>query len=166
MNNSTWEINLKEYQKTGTPIWYRNIVYMSCPAFVQGRDVVYVGASKETYKINKDGIVSGGYWISPTLNREDPKAEYTLKKVNLKYKSAGATTITIEGSGDGGVTWVNGNHTTVALASSSIYLRRAVQHLNVTGPDVRFRLTFPSNYLVEIFHWDVEMLQRGNLKSE
>lgn len=168
--NSTWEFDVREFIRGAQTVWHKTDRYVSCPAFVQGRDIVYVGASRETFKINKDGIYSGAYWISPTLNRDNPKAEYTLKSLTLHYRCiSGATTLTVEGSGNGGGSWTNGNHTTLTIAQTSV-INRAVQHWDetrgITGRDVRFRISFPSDDIVEIFDWEPELIEGGDLGAE
>ncbi len=166
--NSTWEFDLREFQNKGTQVWHRSVRYMSCPAFVNGRDVVYVGPSRVTYKINKDGYDSSGYWVSPCLCREpnDPEAEYTLRRLVLRYSALATASLTVEGSGDGGQTWTNGNYTTLSLTATTGAINRAAQFFNITGRDPRFKITFPSNTLVEIFSAHVELIRRGNLKYE
>lgn len=168
MINSTWEFDLREFQNKGAIVWHRSNRYVSCPAFVNGRDTVYVGTSRVTYKINKDGFDATPYWISPCLAREEnnPEAEYTIRRAVIRYMSGAAANLTVEGSGDGGQTWVAGNFTNVVLAITTSSLNRAMQAFNVTGRDPRIRITYPSNTLVELFSMRVELIRRGNLKYE
>ena len=168
--NSTWEIDLEEFVNTGKPVWHKMDQYMSCPEFIQGRDLIYVGADRITYKINKDGIAIGAYWTSPTLNRGNTKAIYTLKDVTLHYRClSGASTLTVQGSGDGGGTWVTGNHATLTIAQTTS-LRRAVQHWDgttgVTGRDVRIKISFPIDDIVEIFDWEPTLIEQEALGYE
>ncbi|KKK75221.1 hypothetical protein LCGC14_2875900 [marine sediment metagenome] len=104
--------------------------------------------------------------MSPVLNRENREAEYSIVQVILRYQAAAATTLVVEASNDGGVTWTAGNKTTLTLAATTKEGRRAVQGFQLGGYDLRFRITFPTDELVTILSWRADLLELGDLGVE
>ena len=163
--NTTWELSLEKFQQTQKAVWHRHVRYMSCPLFAAGRDFYYVGESRTSWKINKDGYISGGYWVSPSLNNNQEE-ELTIKALFLRFQAPSITTFGIQASGDGGVNWVNGNRGAgFAVPATTTGIKRISDFFNVTGYDVRFRLNFPAA-LLHGFEWEARVVVRGNLKRE
>ena len=134
-------------------------------AIGEGRNIEFAGADNIVREYNTDAVC-GGYWISPMLNRDERETGFDLSTVTIRYEAEANTTILIEGSGDGGKTWVAGRKPTVDLMATTNELRRAIQSFEVSGYDTRFRLTFPTDQKVVVKSWRVDLVVRGGSRSE
>ena len=160
-----WIFDFGRWRATGEVIWFRRTEVMNRMAIVESNNLIFAGADRIIREFNLAGF-AGGYWISPMLNRADREAEFDLAKVILRYEASAATSIVIEGSGDGGVTWVAGRDTTVSLTPTTSELNRATQSFEVSGRDTRFRITFPTDAKVIVRSWQAELVQRSEFRSE
>jgi hypothetical protein len=166
-----WILDFTRLKEHNEVVWQRHTRQIDRIVSVGGSDVYYATSDGDVSKINRDSLVSGSFWISPTLNRKSQFSEYTLSRVSVHYRSKdGATTIVIEGSGDGGVTFSAGNSASAVITQTTggelQRVRMAFDNTRITGPDLRFKVIFPSAQKVVITGWEVEMIQRGNLEEE
>ena len=104
----------------------------------------------------------GGTWESVSLARgRDKGADYTIKEIFVEYICDGASTLKVEASADGGVTW-----TTVSITTSDTNggVEEKVAHFNITGKDprVRFDLGLASDN-IRIIGLKARMIERANL---
>jgi hypothetical protein len=162
-----WRFDVQAFLGEKQIVWHRRVRTMNRPTLVKGQDLLFMGAEYTTKQFNRASVASGGYWNSPTLNKEMPQADYTLVEVTVRYLAEAATTLIIEGSGDGGDTWVAG-YTASADLTVSGGVQRARQHFSgVTGPDLRFRIRYPSDAKVLLLDtWEAQIIQRGEVESE
>lgn len=161
----TWIFDFARFLATQETIWFKRVEVMNRLAFVAGTDLIFAGSDNNVREYDKTAYC-GGQWISPMLNRMDTEKEFDLATVTIRYEALAATTIVIEGSGDGGNTWVAGRKATVSLAATNGEERRAVQSFEVSGYDTRFRITYPTDTLVTIKKWQVDLVERGDDRSE
>lgn len=161
----SWILDFGKLQAIQVSTWHRRVEVMNRLAIVESKNLVFAGADSIVREYNTSAVC-GGYWISPMLNRGEREAEFDLATVTLRYEAEAATTILIEGSGDGGVTWVTGRKATVNLAATTKGIKRAVQSFEVSGYDTRFRLTFPTDQKVVIRSWKADLVRRGDSRSE
>jgi len=120
--------------------------------------------------ITQDGSTITAYWTSPTLNREDRGYAFSLTYLQLYLSAAGATTITVHASGDGGNNWVErlqeeGGAATIAVDGTSGETRTVVVGFNVTGYDLRFRIQYTTDVIVKVFGYRARLIRRGLLDS-
>lgn len=163
---ATYSINIERLITRQEQVWHRNTRIMTRPALVRGTDIIYMDESEFTQLIDLDILDADGYWTSPTLNKGNRKAEYTITRVVIRYESAVSSSIVIEASGDGGETWESGFTTPVLLRPTGGKILRAVQGFNVTGMDVRFRVELPSDALVRLHEWSAEVILRDQVKPD
>ena len=162
---TSWILDFGRLQSESVSTWFRRAEVMNRLAIVEGRNLVFAGADNIVREYNTDAVC-GGYWISPMLNRDERETEFDLSTVTIRYEAEANTTILIEGSGDGGKTWVVGRKPTVDLIATTNELRRAIQSFEVSGYDTRFRLTFPTDQKVVIKSWRADLVVRGGSRSE
>jgi hypothetical protein len=161
----SWILDFGRLQAERVSTWFRRAEVMNRLAIVEGRNLVFAGADNIVREYDTDAVC-GGYWISPMLNRDDRETEFDLATITLRYEADGNTTILIEGSGDGGKTWVVGRKPVVDLIATTNELRRAIQSFEVSGYDTRFRLTFPTDQKVVVKSWRADLVVRGGSRSE
>lgn len=164
--STAWVFDFAAFQINRTIRWYRRTRSMNRLVAVQSKDLYYSGSDFITRRYDKLSVISGAYWESPTLNRKDPRAEYMLNRVVLKYRADSATTITIQASGDGGLTWTSGFKSAVTVNETDKEIRRAFQGFEVSGYDLRFRILYPSDATVLLYDWVATLVERGNIGSE
>lgn len=160
-----WILDFGRLQSEGVAVWFRRAEVMNRLAIVEGRNLTFAGADNIVREYDTSAVC-GGYWVSPMLNRNERETEFDLATVMIRYEAEAATTILIEGSGDGGVTWVKGRKTSVDLAATTNQLRRALQSFEVSGYDTRFRLIYPTDQKVVIKSWRANLVRRGDSRSE
>ena len=124
--------------------------------------------------ITRDGSTVVAYWTSPTLNRESVGHAFSLTYLRLFYSAAGATTITVHASGDGGNNWVEREYdaaaprsevAAIAIDDTSGEIRSVVLGFIVTGYDLRFRIQFTTDVIVKIFGYMPTLVRRGLLDA-
>lgn len=111
--------------------------------------------------VQKDGVSFTAYWESGALNGEEAGKIFTLEQLYLFYTARSVTTLVVKGSGDGGETWSVSD--TVSLLATTERVRTAVAGLGVTGDDLRFRLEFTTDVLVNVFGYRPVLVDRGDL---
>jgi len=110
--------------------------------------------------VQKDGSSFTSEWQSGTLNRIDEGKTFELSLLDLFY-SAFATTISVAASGDGGQTF--GPNQTVNLLLTPDEIASVRVGLGVTGTDLRFRILFDTDVLVNIYGFRPHLIDRGDL---
>ncbi len=110
--------------------------------------------------VTKDGASFTSEWQSGTLNRLDEGKTFELSLLDLFY-SAFATTISVAASGDGGQTFGPDQVVNLLLTPDEIATVRV--GLGVTGNDVRFRILFDTDILVNIYGFRPHLIERGDL---
>lgn len=161
----TWTLDVGELLVRQRVRWLRESRIVRLPSIVQ-EDVVFVGGDGVVRSMDRGSIVEGGYWTSPTLNKENRQAEYSLTRVVLRYEASEATAVVVEGSGNGGRSWKPGFKTEVELSQTNGEVRRAIQGFILTGYDLRFLVRLPNNAKVLLRGWRAEVIERGQLRSE
>ena len=161
-----WRLDFGRLASQQVTVWQKRTEVMNRLSIIAGRDIIFVGSDGVVRQFDKTTPCTNAFWVSPMLNREKRGAEYTLSKVTLKYEAEAATTIVIEASDDGGSTWSTGFKSTVDLAATTGEIRRAIQGFNITGYDLRFRITYPTGVIVDIHNWRADLVARGDLGSE
>lgn len=165
--SETWVFDVGRFQSRNEVIWHKNVRNFERPAIVAEKDLYYVNENDEVIQLDRSGsLVAGGYWVSPMLNRPNTQAEYTLAKVMIRYECAFATTLTIEASGDGGLTWQAGFTATVPVLKTEGKIARVAQGFNISGPDLRFRVSLTSDSLVLLRSWRAEIIERSDITWE
>jgi len=101
------------------------------------------------------------FWESASLNREGFGNEYTLRSVMVFYSSEGDTSLTVQASGDGGVTWEES--ATLSIESTGKEIRRTAVGMNVSGGDLRIRIFFPSDYIVNVYKIRLGVVRRSTM---
>lgn len=122
------------------------------------------GLDLSAYGYEESDGVSSGYWVSPCLNREQRQAVYELVEVVIRYENPDSPAdIIIEGSGDGGETWVAAYKSANTLATTAGEIARTFTGLNVSGQDLRFRVTFNGAVQGRLRDWRASIIDRGDL---
>jgi hypothetical protein len=129
------------------------------------RFILFADPSNDVQRIDeasvlKDGGSFSAEWQSGTLNRIDEGKVFELALLDLFY-SAFATTISVAASGDGGETFGPDQVVTLALTPDKIDTVRV--GLGVTGTDLRFRILFDTDILVNIYGFRPHLIERGDL---
>lgn len=99
-------------------------------------------------------------WISQSLNREDAAHEYTIRLLKLWYTAQDDTTISVSVSGDGGETW-NETRVVEILATTGSRTRAVNIPFGTTGFDLRFRIRFDTDVLVNVWKYRPRLIKRG-----
>lgn len=113
----------------------------------------------ESSKTLEDGSSFIAFWESGTLNQGDPRSAttHTLKLFGVRYAAEVATSLTIKASGDGGQTW---SETKVLEVEQTVgsQTKRAYVPFNTAGQDLRIRIEFDTDVLVNVskLFWKVE----------
>jgi hypothetical protein len=129
------------------------------------RFVLFADPSNDVQRIDeasvqKDGGSFTSEWQSGTLNRVEEGKIFELALLDLFY-SAFATTISVAGSGDGGETF--GPNQTVNLILTPDKIETVRVGIGVTGTDLRFRILFNTDILVNIYGFRPHLVERGDL---
>jgi hypothetical protein len=129
------------------------------------RFILFADPSNDVQRIDeasvqKDGGSFTSEWQSGTLNRVEEGKTFELALLDIFY-SAFATTISVAGSGDGGETWGPDQVATLVLTPDKIETVRV--GLGVTGTDLRFRILFDTDILVNIYGFRPHLVERGDL---
>lgn len=111
-----------------------------------------------------DGAPFSPVWVSPSLNRGEPSFLWTIMELQLIYTAEDDTSITVEASGNGGDTWVNFRE--VDLFGGTSEVRSVNVRLNATGDDVRVRVTFNTDNLVNLLGYRPRLIQRGDVRYD
>jgi len=128
-----------------------------------GDGVLMVAATGVTYETDKSAITGGtSYWVSASLNRgEDPSAKHTLRRLFVEYMADAANGfIRCNFSGDGGVTWSANYDISVQNTGGKIVTQSVGP--NVTGPDLRVKITISSTAKVRVVAITPNFKERGN----
>lgn len=110
--------------------------------------------------VQKNGANFTSTWESGTLNRLDEGHTFELTVLELWY-AATATTISVSASGDGGETYSTPE--IVTLITTPNQIARVLAGLDVTGLDLRFKIEFDTNILVNIYGYRPHLIDRGDL---
>lgn len=105
-------------------------------------------------------ILVDGVWESPTLNRGGSLV-HRIVKLLLLYQADKDVAIEIEFTRDGGRIW--SSPMTVRLTRSEGSTKQKLINAQMTGYDVRFRLTLPKRHIVSIFGYVTEQVSSGDL---
>ena len=105
-------------------------------------------------------ILVDGVWESPTLNRSGSLV-HRFVKLLLLYRADKDVAIEIEFTRDGGRIW--SSPMTVRLTRSENSTRQKLINAQMTGYDIRFRLTLPKKNIVSIFGYVTEQVESGDL---
>ena len=111
-------------------------------------------------EVQQDGVSFTSEWQSGTLNRIDEGKVFELALLDLFY-SANATTISVAGSGDGGETF--GPNQVVTLLTTPDQIDVVRVGIGITGKDLRFRILFDTDILVNVFGFRPHLVERGDL---
>lgn len=169
MPNETWHLDFGRLVRGGGPRWTKHVREMTRPYIINGTDLIWAaeegGSEGQVIQLNKNLLASGGYLITAALNRRDPMAEYTLSQLILRYESTTLQVLTVEASGDGGVTW------TAPFAESSAKstvksLLRVSYGFNVTGGDLRIKIHLPDTALARIHSARAYIIHRGRPRGD
>ena len=135
----------------------------SLPAerFILFADTANVVQRIDEADVQKDGGDFTASWQSPTLNSLKEGHVFELTLLELWY-SASATTISVSASGDGGETFSTPQ--VVSLITTPDQIIRAVAGFEVTGLDLRFKIDFDTNILVNIYGYRPHLIDRGDLE--
>lgn len=168
----SWSFDFGRMISESVFAWQKREETMNRLAIVGGREIIFAGSDNIVRQYDRDTPCTNAYWTSPMLNRENIDNEYSLLQVIVRYQAAAATTLVIEASDDGGKTWKAGYKTSITLTGNPPLfisvggVKRAVQGFNITGHDLRFRITWPSDAFVTIRNWRADLVERGDLGSE
>ncbi len=130
--------------------------------FILFVDVANVVQRIDESQVQKDGVSFTSEWQSPTLNRIDEGKKFTLTMLELFYASL-ATTISVSASGDGGTTFTTPEVITLPLTGAE-EISSVVSTPEVTGKDIRFKLEFDTDVLVNIYGYRPHLVDRGDLE--
>lgn len=164
--NSIWSLDFGRLRTENRAIWFKDTRRMSRPAIVNGADIIMVDTAAavtgQVVQVDKDNPATSAYYTSPNLNRPDLTESITLNRVVIKYEAGIFEELIVQASNDGGVSWVDPtNQGAVNITDGSI--GQVSFYFNVTGIDVRFRISF-SDTQFERFHAAVAfILRRGSL---
>lgn len=103
------------------------------------------------------GVDTVAFWESGEIARLDPHKMYTFQEVTLLYIADVNTIVSVEASGDSGVTWTTKSVTFLAAAEPT---HRTV-YINVTGPAMRFRLEHTNSNPIHFLSWQPVFVERG-----
>jgi len=128
------------------------------------RALIFADTSNRVQRIKESVRTIGGYpfdayWESPTLNREDPGREYTIRKLMLFYSAEEDSSFIVQASGNGGKTWNQWKRVGVLRCVGEI--KRVLVGLNTTGGDLRFQLLFDRNGIINVFGYLPTLIRRG-----
>ena len=135
------------------------------PASPFGRYILFADASHVTQVFNESLQTVGGVSftseaISQSLNRQQAvRRKATMRVLTLDYVAAGATTILVAVSGDGGANWSEQNVS--LLASTQARVQTVSVPCEVTGYDIRYRLRYPNDVLVTVIAATPYLTVRG-----
>lgn len=147
--------------------WHRMIRVVKRPVVVAAGTLLYVDENNVVQQINKeDALAANAYWESANLNKAGSLEEHTLLRVIVEYEAALETTLVIEASGDGGFTWQAGFDFEGNIYQTKGGLKRRFQGFNVSGTDLRFRVTLPDDGLVYLRSWQAHIIPRQQLESD
>jgi len=161
-----WMLNFQRLTSGENARWQRHTRTMNLLTVVGDDKIVFTTDDNYVKAFDRTTVIDGAYWTSPMLNRANPMGDYTLSEVAVRYASEGATSLTVQGSGDGGETWEDGEQTSLSLVETDGKVVRVFQSLNVTGPDLRFRVGLPSDYKVILYGWQAKLIDRSELESD
>lgn len=100
-------------------------------------------------------------WESPSLNRGDPSYLWTLTGVDLLYAAEEDTTVQVEASPDGGETYLNLREVELSGGTAEEHIQHV--QLRVTGDDIRVRVTFNTNFVVNLLAYRPWLKRRGRV---
>lgn len=118
---------------------------------------------EETQKL-LDGISFVAVWESSSINREH--VGNSLIQVSFKYSAENNTSVDVQGSSDGGATWVSADNAPIVITQTS-GSKTAWAHAffdEVTGLDLRFRIRFNTDVLVNIYSYTARVVDRGAME--
>jgi hypothetical protein len=164
---ATYSMDVGELAGKQDVKWHRMVRVVKRPVVVEAGTLIYVDENNVVQRIDKtSSLADGAYWESMSLNQQDRAAEHTLLKVIVDYESAVESTLLIEASGDGGFTWEAGYDYEGSIKHTKGGVKRLIQGFNVSGTDLRFRVTPPSDGLVYLRAWQVHIIPRQQLESD
>lgn len=131
------------------------------------RFILFADTSNDVQRIDeslvqKDGVNFTSEWQSPSLNQIEEGKLFTLSLLEIYYSSL-ATTISVSASGDGGDNFNTPKVVTLPLVGADEVSVVTVGP-DVTGFDLRFKIEFDTNVLVNIYGYRPYLVDRGDLK--
>jgi len=105
-------------------------------------------------------LLVAGVWESPTLNRGGPTVHRFVKLI-LLYQADADSIVNIEFTRDGGRKWSSALQARMPRTAGGT--RQKLIHVNLTGYDVRFRLSLPKRNAVSIFGYITEQAPSNEL---
>lgn len=163
---ATWSLDVEKLAGGQGLAWHRHTRVLTRPAIIQGRQLFYADSSNVCQAVDRDTVVSSGsYWVSPMLNRGKRHSDYTLTEVLVRYSADDTTVIYVYGSGNGGQTWVEPYNSFVPLFGADQSIRWVRAHFNVTGSDVRFKVSFSGTVPVHLYEWQVKLVEREGIRK-
>lgn len=129
------------------------------------RHIVFAGDGNIIQKFDEsekraDGATFSASWQSADLNRSQPKTALTLNQVMISYSAERNTNIILEASVDGGINW-NVSRSVSLVGTLDNQIRDTIVDLFVTGFDIRIRIRFELDELVNIFALHPVLVRRG-----
>ena len=112
--------------------------------------------------LQKSGFSFTGYRDTPTLNRDNPLAEYSLTEFLIIYEASQDTSIFLRPSGDGCQSFDPGKRLELRATSGSRQ-RRASTGFNTTGFDLRVRMELDRDSAVVIYGYKAYITERSEL---
>ncbi len=104
-------------------------------------------------------ILVDGTWESPTLNRGGGIVHRFVKMI-LLYKCDKDVIVDVEFTRDGGRKWTSPLQARMIRSTGT---RQKLIGVNITGFDVRFRLTLPKKDAISIFGYVTEQVSSGDI---
>lgn len=131
----------------------------------ESRVILFADQNNEVRAIDESLVTRAGESFvgkhqSPSLNREDLSRIYTLRRLMLFYEAQADTTLLIRASGNGGEVYDPADDQRVNLVETAERHRRVLALFNVSGFDLRFRLDFDTDVLVNVLGY-VAYVQPG-----
>jgi hypothetical protein len=127
-------------------------------AALSGNRVVVFEETEKTI----DGVSFQANWDSPSLNQE--LRGNSLIQVSFKYSAEDPTNVVIYGSKDGGSTWPEQYIVPVlgTVVDQTFWGHAFFEQ--TTGSDLRFRVLFNTDVLVNVYSYSVRVVERGAME--
>lgn len=135
------------------------------PSTLPTRAVLFCDGSNKIQRIretdtSKDGSAFSPYWLSPTIRHDDGYV-LSLNSVTIWSTARGATTGTVQGSGDGGVTLKSPTTTWSPPSGETALDPQTLHFVDVIGTEICFKITFDTTTIVLPQRWFMDIVVRG-----
>lgn len=145
------------------PYFPPSVDYLPATRFIILCDYNHKVRVVDESEVLRQGVNSfTGVWETPTLNRQDPTKEYTLRKLMIFYQTVSNTTVSLYPTGDGGETYGTAR-TPALITTSGSRMKRAVAGFNTTGFDLRVRIDFDTNVVAVIHGYKATLIERSDI---